>query len=521
MHRRRSVTVLAFAALCALVAAGCGSTVSSRVASGTGGDGLGAGDTGGGGTEVAAGGDVAGGAAGGVGGSAGTGGAGQTGTARTGSSAGGATGGSAGGGGGTSGAGGSTGKLPPIEIGFRYENDPGLDAEALGVKALTTGDQKKQFEAVVEDVNKRGGLGGRRIKPVFELAGKGASDQRDGPTRAVANCRTFTEDHKVALVVSSVSYDEVLIDCLAKKGVPLVSRTYGGSSRILRAYPKHLYVTADVAMEPALLVMADRLHAANFYGSSRDGTPTQVGIVYIDDPDARAAVAMLKARLQAQKVPVKMDYAVGGSTPADQQASVKNAVVEFKRNGVTHVLNVMGGSVLFFMTEAQSALYFPRYGLTSIDAPTFIAEQQAMHEQLKQSMGAGWAPLYDVDYGFQPPRSAENERCRALLKAKAGAFVEGGSVGETYALGACDAVWFMEAALANSGGTINADSFFTGVTALGTSYKSALTFGTRFANNRHYGPTAARDVYYDETCHGDVGCFKYRSTQNFAFPEDA
>ena len=55
--------------------------------------------------------------------------------------------------------------------------DPNQDAylTAIGIKGVTTGDERAEAEAVIAYINAHGGAGGRRLSPVYtyyELAGE-------------------------------------------------------------------------------------------------------------------------------------------------------------------------------------------------------------------------------------------------------------------------------------------------------------------------------------------------------------
>jgi hypothetical protein len=73
------------------------------------------------------------------------------------------------------------------------------------------------------------------------------------------------------------------------------------------------------------------------------------------------------------------------------------------------------------------------------------------------------------------------------------------------ALEYCTNLRFLKAALEAGGSTISRDSFRRGAEALGTSFESGLTFGTRFDSSRHDGVALVRALAYQSSC----TCMRY------------
>ncbi|MGZ6793991.1 MAG: hypothetical protein ACXVFV_13645, partial [Mycobacteriales bacterium] len=218
-----------------LVLAGCGSTVQVRsTATGVLGDGL----------SQAQPGAAAPGSAGAVAGTTGT--AASTGAVASAPTAAGATAagaaGAQGGGGATAGPGvptqglgaqAATGGIPPtgrgwdrthVYIGVTTQKDAQAAFANAGASGIDPGDQEGDANAVVAELNRRGGLFGRRIQVVFKDEST-VSTAQDPNTAGSAACTYFTQDHPVVALLNPVTLMDVpsFRACMAKAHVPLLS----------------------------------------------------------------------------------------------------------------------------------------------------------------------------------------------------------------------------------------------------------------------------------------------------------
>jgi hypothetical protein len=73
----------------------------------------------------------------------------------------------------------------------------------------------------------------------------------------------------------------------------------------------------------------------------------------------------------------------------------------------------------------------------------------------------------------------------------------------------CDAVYSFQAAL-TAGQQPSVPGLRRGYEALGTSFRTALTFTGVFGPGRHYGVSSVRDMAFDSEC----SCLKYTSRTN-------
>src|SRR5581483_11512620 len=108
-------------------------------------------------------------------------------------------------------AGGITGSGPSagtVEIGVRYVTGADQLVNLLGAQGFSVPDTKAMAQAMIDDINARGGLAGLQIVPVWHAYD--ASDPAGTATQEQTACSFFTEDHHVPVVVSPIFSSEVL-----------------------------------------------------------------------------------------------------------------------------------------------------------------------------------------------------------------------------------------------------------------------------------------------------------------------
>jgi hypothetical protein len=189
---------------------------------------------------------------------------------------------------------------------------------------------------------------------------------------------------------------------------------------------------------------------------------------------------------------------------------VSSAVLHMRQDGVNHVLFLENGGlpVLFFMNEAQSQGWHPRYGLNSQDGPeVLVSGGDVPSAQMDGAEGIGWLPSADLPYGgstANPYLAAPGvQRCLGIMSRAGQAPTSADSL--AIALGTCDQLWFLVAAVDAGGQPINASSFVAGVDRLGDSFASVVTIGTELSADQHDGAAEARYYSYGQAC----GCWSY------------
>ena len=396
-----------------------------------------------------------------------------------------------------------------ITLGLDYTKNQEEGNEALGAKGLY-GDARDGYNVVIAEINRQGGVAGRKIVPVYvgyDATGNVPIDQED--QRA---CATWTQDHKVFAILDGSS--DILRECADKAGA--VNFWAGGASvpETYSRYPLY-FETASLDMVRMGSVTVSELSKAGYFDAG-----AKIGLVTWDDPNYREAVdrgyvpGLRKLGLSLAAAPY---YVPGPQSTQDYgatSASLKSAILRFQSQHVDHVLlldgpeGVCGGGCVTyeFLNAAKAQHYTPRYGFN--DSNSIAAGLDAgiyPKDQLPGSINVGWVD-FDKSYDAGGPVNQRREECFALMR-KHGVDM-GNPNAQADALGACDELWFLQAVfdkmndLGYEEPTTN--NFIAAVEALGA-YDSPALYGAYFGPKQHAAVAAVRISEFSTSC----GCFEY------------
>lgn len=378
---------------------------------------------------------------------------------------------------------------------------PHLDQEQTNTftagfgSGLEGGDDKANFTILIDDLNKQGGILGRKVEPVFH---KIDFSQSSAQYEQQA-CTDFTQDHHVSFVLVGVL--PTLSRCLIGRGVGVVG---DGSQLNTRDYESMPYY-----VQPGSFSL-DRLAALQASEFTKMGlfagpTPARVGVLYYDLPTYRFAAKVLVDGLKARGVQVVEEqafkYAASTRDLGEQQAQVQSAALKFKTYGVTHVVGIELNAWLqgFFAAYASQQDYYPRYGWTSNQVPTNVMAV-VPHKALENSLLLGFYPTYDTSDTKVYPE--ETRRCFRLLTSQ-GQPVNTGNQ-RSAAATACDAVRYLKAAL-TAGNGVTRDALVAGARALQRSFAPAVTYASFLPRGYGAGAAAIRPGAFQTEC----DCFAY------------
>jgi hypothetical protein len=386
-----------------------------------------------------------------------------------------------------------------------YFPDAASTNAALGAGGANAGDQRDYYNAVIDELNGRGGVLGRKVVPVYFEYSSTSGEPIDAQSQRA--CDRWTKDNKVFAILFR---GRVLQECARKAGA-LITSGEGEAGPTYARVPN--------LVDPGA-VRLERLGQATVLGLNRDKyfEPTaewptgKVGIVSWEDPSYQYGVknghepALKRLGKSARTryiAPPQNAAAIG-----DASAAVSNAVLAFRSEGIDHVLIQdgaagifgLGGLTLLFLNNAQSQNYFPRYGFNANNVPGFTIYPRGQQHGMLAVDFSDYMPSQDE--GIAPNRT--RERCFDIMRKRSVAVNDQ----TTYATaaGACDDVWFVETLLRRAAqptlqGALEAAS------GLGTSYASPLTYGTRLGPDRRDGAELARNARFDDGC----GCMRYTS----------
>jgi hypothetical protein len=180
------------------------------------------------------------------------------------------------------------------------------------------------------------------------------------------------------------------------------------------------------------------------------------------------------------------------------------AVLDFQRAGVNRVLMLDAGvAAPVFMREAERLGFRPRYGLNSSMVPAALPGNVPA-AQLEGAIGAGFAPLLDVAADGEPKAPAARRRCEDIYRGAGVALGPRTAEGAFAAIGLCDAILSVKAAVEQAGDDAAAP-LAAAFERLGRRLPAAVALASRLTNQQHDGAAELRPVAFDDRC----TCMRY------------
>ena len=387
-----------------------------------------------------------------------------------------------------------------VKLGFFISDDASSIYKALGINGAshTREESKAIWQAVIDQVNARGGLGGRRIVPSYFFI---TSDSGTNASRSQAACAMFTEDVKVFAVVLDGAGDLSMAACLAHHHTPAIDvgqTSYPYDDGDLRSLAPYLYLPGRLSMS-RFATYVDTLAAHGFFAKT-----SKVGLLRFDLPDQQRIMAhVIEPALRRHGLTLTTDFAftpVEGTADLPRAADESSAaVLQMRTRGVDRVLFLGSGLSLpyVFPTVAESQQYRPRYGITTDDGPEFMAGN-APAAQLTGAMAVGWEPQYDVTDSDAVLAPDPTWRGCAHVLRRAGFPARDGR--------RCTAIYFLEQALRGAR-SLTPEVLRAGADRIGSRPYSTQNYQTFFRPGRYDGVRAVRLLRFDAAC----TCFRYAS----------
>jgi hypothetical protein len=396
-----------------------------------------------------------------------------------------------------------------VVIGISYAVNAGAANAAFGGQGITTGNEPADARAVIDDLNKRGGLLGRKIVPLFYQ--RDAQSTTPTAQQAQHECAFFTQDHKVfAALLGNGPIDWAEKPCLNKAGVPAITSHIVS----LDDGDPQLSWNVDVAGMSEMSLATAQIRAIetqkwldpwNTTTGAAGTTPAKVGLVRYDLPAVKRAVdQVLLPGLQRLGHPVDPQniylIAVPQSTSdtAAAQAALQNAMLKMRSNNVDHVVLVDNGGAmtLLFANDLYAQRYFPRLAGTSSNGFQALLTGGSIQPQVLHGMvGAGWEPVIDLPFTVKQTTPARAS-CQKLMRAAGQTFSDANS--EAVALGYCDKLTFLQSAVKLAGAVTSA-AYLSAIDRLG-SFTTARGLGSHFGPGQHDGGQGFRDMLFDTAC---------------------
>jgi hypothetical protein len=401
----------------------------------------------------------------------------------------------------------------PLTIGFLTTDTS--NAASTGASLGNTVSETGVDTALINALNKKGGIAGRQVKLVLAHTDTGATNWSNDFQAA---CATFTEDHHVDAVLGyQFTYEPNLESCLAKKGIPHLSNGFNvPSSSVLAQYP--LFWSLDVP------TIGDR-SIAKFEGAIKTGflTPqNKLGIVLDDCPGTLPAwKSEVRPYLVAHHINIAVEYTTTCGTgnnagTAATVTGVTSALLKFRSAGVNRIsfVSVSEAPVLYVIsTVAQTQSYYPGWIVSSLGQLAIIGGQ-APKSEMRNTHGYGWLPSQDVPPRYNPKPNASQRRCVSLLASEGVKPRSAADFG--YAYNACEAVFLYERALELTNGNSDGRLVSDAIGSVGNKFESMLNLygrSTYSSSRRNNAPAVYKPINWDGTC----SCFRY-GHQTYSMP---
>lgn len=400
-----------------------------------------------------------------------------------------------------------------ILVGLTYTEDSAAANSALGAGGITTGDARRNYAALLDYFNERGGAGGREIVPVYHKYE--ATSSQPYATQEEAACTTFTQDQPVFVSLAGglpAISDGTFNACMHAAGTPILAAGAQSDQNddSFARWPE--FVQGPTLSLDAVARLWPTALDENGYFEPRGALgETLVGVVTYDTAVMRTtyerslepALAALGHQVEDVAYVRQPDSFTDVS---DMSAEIQSAVLQFNSQGIQHVLIQDAGNALLtllFMTSAENQSYRPRYGLTTNNGGQLIVGT-APEAQFAEARLLGWLPSVDVPASsFDESMGGGRELCDAIY-ADAG-ITHADSNAALVAWGQCDQIRSLVAAVDAGSGQLSQPTFIEDWVSIGTGFESSIVGPTRFAPARHYGVARYRGAEFS----GDCTCFQY------------
>ena len=406
-----------------------------------------------------------------------------------------------------------------IYVGVIYAVNNDAINKAAGANGATSGNTQADANAVIDDINTHGGVAGRKLVPVWFAFDSTSTSTVDSQYQSA--CAKFTQDSpKVFAVIGQgvASYRR----CIAKAGVVQIDTDLPDiAASEFQQYPALIelgYPNLNRIAAEQVAALADQKYFSPWDKNvgAAGATRAKVGIItYDDDAHTQAVDKVLIPGLR------QLGYDPGSNvariTPiskasdyGSQAASVQSAELKFASAGVDHVImfESNGGLSLFFMLQAGSQHYHPRYGVNSTSGlEVLLNAGDIPKDQANGAIGYGWIPGLDLtadrntDTG--PYSNQARRDCLKVMKAHGQTFADTNA--EAIALAFCSNLYLLPEALASTPSVINASTFTQAINKLGTSVLVGGALGELLSPTQHDG--IAKIYYWDYFA--DCTCMHY------------
>lgn len=370
----------------------------------------------------------------------------------------------------------------PVKLGFVTINVAGAKTLLAGMGTeVSFGDGRKQAQAVIDHMNRNGGIGGRKVVPAYAEVDATAQDPA---AEYVAACTKLTEDDRVFAIVTPLNILQGFVECAAKHRTITINVSFNpGDDVLLRTHKDWLFDPTLMSLDRGTKLLLDLVH-----GQGRLAKGAKVGVVTaaVEAQLTRVADQIVKPKLRAWGVP----FVEQRITEDNANADITSAVLRFKSEGVNRVIFVAPSGLvqLQFMSQAEGQRFRPTYFFWDPDSARFVTENVPV-EQAKRVVGFGALPVSNVRPA-EFPTTPREKRCLDIMSASGEDHADRMSnLTQTIY---CEGIWLFEAVAERIPGALTAEGWRAAYRALGSAYPPVTTFGVKLNSGRNDNASSYR-----------------------------
>jgi ABC-type branched-subunit amino acid transport system substrate-binding protein len=265
-----------------------------------------------------------------------------------------------------------------IKVGITYVDTQALKSRGVNIDH---GDYEKSFTAVINDINAKGGVGGRKLVPVF------APVNPTGTEPAQAACVKLTEDEKVFAAIGFFLNDAPLC-YLEQHSTPVLGGTMTAEYVARAKAPWYTLEPGDAAST----LIVDAMAADGVFKKGK------IGVISHAQEQALVDNAVLPA---LKRNGVKFTSAVIDAPSSDTvaaQAQADTIIQRFKADGITTIVAAGNSIVATGRAIAKTPDYRPRLAATARSTTSaYIADKSNDLSVLKNAVTG------TIGYDFNDP----------------------------------------------------------------------------------------------------------------------
>jgi len=406
---------------------------------------------------------------------------------------------------GASGSAGSCGTLSSTDQGVSptqihidavlFELEGAASNSFIGVPS--TQDQQNQMQAVVDSVNKSGGIQCRKLVVDHYYVGNFLDT-----TEQHSTCLSIVQD-KVFAVIDFVALDTTQQgrDCVAEAKIPLFDTgAILGSETTGSLYPYLLSVATQFNFE-----IRDSVFGAKQLGWFNG--MKKVGILEDDCyPEVNSQVLANLGQIGIGSSQI-VTYDFGGCPTVPPPQEVEQAVLTFQSAGVTHVTDLSQVPKSgFFSKAAQAQNYHPKYNVSG-GAPSVFDGSSGSSAGPDPNNFNGGLSITQLSYGQQNskiPYGAATDACNKIMTAAGLGTVQ--SQGAFFGGGVCDVIWMFQMAASHATPLLRVN-LAAGLDSSGSS-QWVESFPNGIGLFNHAGVVSAGEFWRAEVYDGSCPCFR-------------